>query len=100
MRCIASTLIAVLLLGSLAWAHVGFDHFVGEITAIDDKKVEVKTEKATVTFKLTAETRYLRRGHAVARKDFAVGSRVVVDARREKGAWFAKEVRFVVEPER
>lgn len=96
----ARVLMAVLLLAvfaSAARAHVGFEHFVGSVTAMDERKIELRTETATVAFKLTAETRYLRRGRTVARNDVVAGSQVVIDARREDGVWVAKEVRFVVE---
>jgi hypothetical protein len=99
-RIAARVLIAVLLLAAFApavRAHVGFEHFVGAVTAIDDRKVEIHTETATVALRLTAETRYLRRGRTVARNEIVTGSRLVVDALRENGVWVAKEVRFVVE---
>jgi hypothetical protein len=90
-------LAALLLAASAALAHGGFEHFVGAIATIDERKVELRTDSAIVAFKLETDTRYLRRGQSVARQDVVAGSRVVIDARRENGAWVAKEVRFVVE---
>jgi hypothetical protein len=84
--------------GVPAWAHVGFEHFMGKVTLLEAARVEMKTDAgATVAFTRGLATRYLRRGAAVPPSDLAVGSRVVVDARREKGSWIAKEIRFVVE---
>jgi hypothetical protein len=79
-------------------AHPGYEHFVGPVTAVDDQRVELKVKDATVAFTLTLRTRYLRRGKPVPHAELAVGARVVVDARRERGVWIASEIRFVVEP--
>jgi hypothetical protein len=99
-RAAASVLIVALMFLAVparVRAHTGFEHFVGAITVVNDETVELKTDKTDVVFKLTPDTRYLRRGRPVAHRDLVVGARVVIDARREKGTLIAKEVRFVVE---
>jgi len=87
--------LALVVLTSVSGAHPGFEHYAGPITAIDEKHVEIKTEKATVSLVLNGQTKYLRKGQDVPRDEAKVGAKVVADARREKGALVAKEIHFV-----
>jgi hypothetical protein len=94
---VAVTASVLALGGHPATAHAGFEHFVGSITVIDAKHVEVRTgPSSVVSLELTPQTRYLRKGETLQRRDLFLGLQVVVDAQRVSGILTAREVRLVV----
>lgn len=97
LRYLLAAAVVLVVAAAPSGAHPGFEHYVGAITAVDDEHVEVKTEKATVSLRVNDQTKYLRKGQDVHREEAKVGAKVVVDARREKGALVAKEIHFVAE---
>lgn len=95
----AAALVGLLTTASVpARAHAGYEHFLGTVTAIDAHHVELETSESPVALVLNAETRCLRKGETVAWRELKRGTPVVVDARRQSGAWVAKEIRIVVDP--
>ena len=82
-------------LSGIAYAHGTGQHVLGTVVAIDATHVEVKTPKgATVSVKLTKETRFKEKGRPKASEPPAVGDRVVIEATREDKILTATEVHF------
>ena len=87
--------LSVLCLSSIASAHGTSQHVLGTVTAIDANHVEVKTQKgATVSVKLTKDTRFKEKGKSKATQPPAVGDRVVIEAMKENQVLTATEVHF------
>jgi hypothetical protein len=63
-----------------ALAHEGHGARIGEVVAVTDDTVQVKTAKETVTVKLTDKTVYELAKKAVTRNDLKKGDRVAVTA--------------------
>ena len=85
----------VVLLSGIAYAHGPGQHVLGTVVAIDATHVEVKTPKgATVSVKLTKETRFKEKGKPKASEPPAVGDRVVIEATKDDKVLTATEVHF------
>jgi hypothetical protein len=76
-------------------AHGSGQHVLGTVMAIDADHMEVKTSKgATVSVKLTKETRFKEKGNPKSTELPVAGDRVVIDAMKEKKVLTAIEVHF------
>ena len=91
-----SALLAVAVAGPL-FAHGGYTHVMGTVTAIDATHVEVKTKAGrVVSVKLTEATKYTKEGAAATAKDVQVGHRVSVEAKPKGEDLEASEVKLGV----
>jgi hypothetical protein len=63
-----------------ALAHVGHGAKIGEVVAVTDDTVQVKTAKETVTVRLTDKTVYELAKKAATKSDLKKGDRVAVTA--------------------
>jgi len=78
-----------------AFAHGSGQHVLGTVTAIDANHVEVKTQKgATVSIKLTKETRFREKGNPKSTEPPMVGDRVVIEALKDNKILTATEVHY------
>ncbi|HEU4684830.1 MAG TPA: DUF5666 domain-containing protein [Nitrospira sp.] len=86
-----------LFMSATVWAHGTGQHVLGTVMAIDATHVEVKTPKgATVSVKLTKETRFKEKGKAKSSELPSVGDRVVIEATKDNNVLTATEVHFSV----
>ncbi|HJT19457.1 MAG TPA: DUF5666 domain-containing protein [Nitrospira sp.] len=86
-----------LFISSTASAHGTGQHVLGTVTAIDANHVEVKTQKgATVSVKITKDTRFKEKGKPKSTEMPAVGDRVVIEATKDNNILTATEVHFSV----
>ncbi len=86
------TLIAVPVQG---FAHGNDQHVLGTVTAIDATHIEVKTPKgASVTVKVTDQTRFTSKAVKRPKGPPQVGDRVVIDVTTEGTVITATEVQY------
>ena len=86
---------ALLFMASTASAHGTGQHVLGTVTAIDGTHIDVKTPKgATVTVKVTKDTRFKEKGKPKSTEVPAVGDRVVIEATKDNKVLTATEVHF------
>jgi hypothetical protein len=72
--------IAIVLAGTIAFAHGGNEHVRGVVTQISAQSITVQTaDKATKTLALTDKTTIQRAGKSAQLADVKVGDRVVID---------------------
>jgi len=80
---------------TLAFAHGEGQHVLGTVTTIDQKHLEVKTQKgAIVDVQLNKQTRFKEKGNPKGTNLPAVGDRVVVETVESNNALTAIEVQF------
>lgn len=90
----AITIICVLT-ATMALAHGPGQHVLGTVTAIDQKRLEIKTQKgAIVDVQLNKQTRFKEKGNPKGTNLPAVGDRVVVEADKDNNVLTATEVHF------
>jgi hypothetical protein len=71
---------AIVVAGTIAFAHGGNQHVRGVVTQISAQSISVQTaDKATKTLTLTDKTTFQRAGKPAELADVKVGDRVVVD---------------------
>ena len=76
-------------------AHGTDQHVLGTVTAIDATHIEVKTPKgASVTVKVTDQTRFTSKAVKRPTGPPQVGDRVVIDVTREGTVMTATEVQY------
>ena len=87
--------ISALLVSTALFAHGGHEHTMGTVSTVDVKHVVVKTQEGkTVSIELTPETKYFK-GKTVAKfADVAVGTRVMVESKKDKDQIVAVEVQL------
>jgi hypothetical protein len=74
-----------ILIGTLAFAHGGFDHVRGVVTEVSAQSITVKaTDATTKTLTVDQKTTVKKSGKAAAIADIKVGDRVVVDIPEKK----------------
>ena len=96
-RTLAMALSALLAVAGPLFAHGGYTHVMGTVTAIDATHVEVKTKAGkVVSVKLTEATKYTKEGAAATAKDVQVGQRVSVEAKPKGEDLEASEVKLGV----
>lgn len=80
---------------SPAFAHGTGQHVLGTVVAIDEKHVEVKTQKGTtVEVQINKQTRFKEKDHPKSTNLPAVGDRVVIEAIKDDKTLTATEVHF------
>lgn len=80
---------------SLAFAHGEGQHVLGTVTAIDQKHLEIKTQKGgIVAVQLSKQTRFKEKGNPNGSNLPAVGNRVVVETVEDNNVLTAIEVQF------
>ena len=78
-KLIVVTLLSALAFMALVLAHGGNPHVMGTVTAIDEHRIEVKTEAGkTVSALLTKDTEYFQGDTAVTRADVKIGMRAIL----------------------
>ncbi len=87
--------VAALSVSTALFAHGNLVHTMGTVSAVDTKHVEVKTQDGkTVSIQLTPDTKYVK-GKAPAKvSDVLVGTRVVVESKKDKDQLVAAEVKL------
>lgn len=95
-KLIATALSFAVLTGSLAvLAHEGDHEILGNVTAVHDKHLEIKTKDSkTVSITLDEKTKFLRGKATATAGGIKVGERVVVNVGSGKEPLVAKEVRL------
>lgn len=84
-----------LVMTATVFAHGTGQHVLGTVTAIDDKHIEVKTPKgATVSVKLTKQTRFKEKGNPKSTEPPVVGDRVVIEATKDNKVLTATDVHY------
>jgi hypothetical protein len=82
-------------LTSSAFAHGTGQHVLGTVVAIDEKHLEVKTQKGTtVDVQINKQTRFKEKDHPKSTNLPTVGDRVVVEAIKDDKTLTATEVHF------
>jgi cell division septal protein FtsQ len=91
MKRLTCVLIAVLVAGTLAYTHDGFDHVRGVIKAITEYTVTVEAEdKTNIVLAVTFRTTLRRSGKRILLKDLRVDDKVLVEV--PKGTTEASEI--------
>ncbi|HEY2152799.1 MAG TPA: hypothetical protein VGH34_18460 [Vicinamibacterales bacterium] len=76
---------AFVLIGTLAFAHGGFDHVRGVVTQVSAQSITVKaTDASTKTLTIDEKTTVKKAGKPAAVADIKAGDRVVVDVPEKK----------------
>ncbi|HEY1909445.1 MAG TPA: hypothetical protein VGG73_00870 [Vicinamibacterales bacterium] len=76
---------AFILIGTLAFAHGGFDHVRGVVTQVSAQSITVKVADAsTKILTIDEKTTVKKSGKAAAVADIRAGDRVVVDVPEKK----------------
>jgi hypothetical protein len=84
MTRLATLAAAFMLIGTLAFAHGGFDHVRGVVTQVSAQSITVKTDAATKTLTIDDKTTVKKSSKAAAVADIKVGDRVVIDVPEKK----------------
>jgi hypothetical protein len=86
---------AIVLGGTLAFAHGGMDHVLGTVTAMTGHSLSVKTRDGAIkTVEFDGETRFVKGDAPATVKDVQVGSRVVIHAHNHDNVLHAAEVKI------
>jgi len=95
MKSLTLALLLTLVAASAALAHGGLEHVMGTVTAITDNSISVKTADGSVkVVTFDATTHFLKGAAPATAKDVAVGSRVVIHAKKSGDALQAVEVKI------
>lgn len=87
--------LSALLVSTALFAHGGHEHTMGTVSAIDAKHVEVKTQDGkTVSIQLSPDTKYVKGKTAAAFADVTVGTRVMVESKKDRDQLVAVEVQL------
>ena len=80
---------------TMAFAHGEGQHVLGTVITIDQKRLEIKTQKgAIVEVQLNKQTRFKEKGNPKGTNPPAVGDRVVVEVVKDNNVLTATEVDF------
>jgi len=80
---------------TMAFAHGEGQHVLGTVTKIDQKQLEIKTQKGVIVeVQLNKQTRFKEKGNAKGTNLPAVGDRVVVETIEDNNMLIAIEVNF------
>ena len=94
------TLLSTLAFTAMVLAHGGNPHVMGTVTAIDEHRIEVRTEDGkTVSAHLTKDTKYSKGDTTVARTDVKIGMRAVLHLEGKGEHQTVHEVKLSVEKE-
>ena len=80
MKHLTTLATAIVLAGTIAFAHGTNEHVRGVVTQVSAQSITVQTaDKATKTLTLTDKTTFQRAGKSALLADVKVGDRVVID---------------------
>jgi preprotein translocase subunit YajC len=97
-KLIVVTVLSTLAFTALVLAHGGNPHVMGTVTAIDEHRIEIKTEEGkTVSAHLTKDTKYSKGDTAVTRADVKIGMRAVLHLEGKGEHQTVHEVKLAVE---
>jgi hypothetical protein len=89
------TLLAIISLAAVAFAHGTDKHVLGTVTKITDTEITVETQTNEVqVVKIAPDTSFVKSGANATLKDLKVGDRVVIHAKPVGSDLIAHEVRF------
>jgi Domain of unknown function (DUF5666) len=89
------TLLAIISLATVAFAHGTDKHVLGTVTKITDTEITVETQtKEVQVVKIAPDTSFVKSGASATLKDLKVGDRVVIHAKPVGSDLIAHEVRF------
>ncbi len=89
------TLLAIISLTTVAFAHGTDKHVLGTVTKITDTEITVETQtKEVQVIKIAPDTSFVKSGASATLKDLKVGDRVVIHAKPVGSDLIAHEVRF------
>lgn len=95
MKKTALIVLITLSLSLLAYAHGDLEHVLGTVVKITDQSLSVKLGDGTTKVVLLDEgTHFLKGNTPASAKDVAVGSRVVIHARKHGDSLHAVEVKI------
>jgi Cu/Ag efflux protein CusF len=94
MKKLFGTIVAIILIAGVAYAHGGMEHIMGTVVSMTDNSITVKTMAGkTQTVSTTADTKYTQMDKPVAMKDLKEGDRVVIEVAKKDGKLIAVEVK-------
>jgi hypothetical protein len=89
------TLLAIISLATVAFAHGTDKHVLGTVAKITDTEITVETQtKEVQVVKIAPDTAFVKSGASATLKDLKVGDRVVIHAKPVGSDLIAHEVRF------
>lgn len=95
MKQTIATLVLVLALAGLSFAHGGAQHVMGTVTAVAADSITLRTANGAVqAVAYNGQTRFLKSGAPASAKDLRTGDRVVIEAEKRNGKMQAESVRF------
>ncbi len=94
MKKLFGTIVAMILIAGVAYAHGGMEHVMGTVVSMTDNSITVKTTAGkTQTVNTSADTKYTQMNKSIAMKDLKVGDRIVIEAVKKDGKLTAAEVK-------
>lgn len=94
MKRLFGTIVAMLLIAGVAYAHGGMEHVMGTVVSMTDNSITVKTTAGkTQTVNTTADTKYAQMDKQIAMKNLKVGDRIVIEAMKKDGKLTAVEAK-------
>jgi len=88
-------LLTAFVLSLITLAHGGSQHVLGTVTAIDEKHIEVRTQKgAVVSVKLTKQVLFKDKDNPRSTEPPAVGDRVIIEATKDNKVLTATVVHY------
>ena len=94
MKKLFGTIVAIILIAGVAYAHGGMEHVMGTVVSMTDNSITVKTTAGkTQTVNTSADTKYTQMDKSIAMKDLKVGDRIVIEAVKKDGKLTAAEVK-------
>jgi Domain of unknown function (DUF5666) len=93
------SLLAIVSLATVAFAHGTDKHVLGTVTKITDTEITVETQtKEVQVVRIAPDTSFVKSGANATLKDLKVGDRVVIHAKPVGNDLIAHEVRFGKQP--
>ena len=94
MKKLFGTIVAMMLIAGVAYAHGGMEHIMGTVVSMTDNSITVKTMAGkTQTVNTTADTKYTQMDKPIAMKDLKEGDRIVIEVVKKDGKLIAAEVK-------
>jgi len=89
------SLLAIVSLATVAFAHGTDKHVLGTVTKITDTEITIETQtKEVQVVKIAPDTSFVKSGASATLKDLKIGDRVVIHAKPVGNDLIAHEVRF------
>ena len=94
MKKLFGTIVAMILIAGVAYAHGGMEHIMGTVVSMTDNSITVKTtDGKTQTVDTTADTKYTQMDKPIDMKGLKVGDHIVIHAAKKNGKLTAAEVK-------